>query len=155
MRGRRTIVRVSVAVVVLLLVVVVLVLLLRQYRCRVRALEATLVRLRAATGLAEVGADGVTPLISVEILNGPELAARESWAARWFGSLAPHYVGREVAARAAAQMAEQLTREGVRAEVRIGVPAPVEVGEPGPAGETVVAGVHDARSRSRALKIRR
>lgn len=70
-----------------------------------------------------------TPLITVEILNAQELAARESWAARRFGGLVPRWVGREVAARAAAQIAEQLAEQGVRAVVRV-------VDPPDPAGET-------------------
>jgi hypothetical protein len=62
------------------------------------------------------------PVLLVEILNPRELAARESWAARHFGSLVPRVVGREVASRAAEQMAEQLAEQGVRAEVRIVAP---------------------------------
>lgn len=59
------------------------------------------------------------PVLRVEVLNPHELAARESWAARRFGSLVPRIVAREVAARAAEQMAEQLAEQGVRADVRI------------------------------------
>lgn len=62
------------------------------------------------------------PVLLIEILNPHELAARESWAARHFGTLVPRVVGREVAARAAEQMAEQLAEQGVRAEVRIVAP---------------------------------
>ncbi len=64
----------------------------------------------------------VYPLLAVEIRNPHELAARESWAARRFGTLVPRVVGREVAARAAEQLAEQLAARGVDAEVRIVTP---------------------------------
>lgn len=64
----------------------------------------------------------VNPVLLIEILNPHELAARESWAARHFGTLVPRVVGREVAARAAEQMAEQLAEQGVQADVRIVVP---------------------------------
>lgn len=64
------------------------------------------------------------PVITVEIRNAQELAAKESWAARRFGSLVPGMVNREVAAKAAQRMADQLAEQGVRAEVRVVAPPP-------------------------------
>lgn len=99
--------------------------------------QATAVRERVAgldtevTALERLAADPdevparsspVNPLISVEILNARELAARESLLARRFGSFLPRVVAREVAARAAAQLAEQLAEQGVRADVRVLAP---------------------------------
>lgn len=75
-----------------------------------------------AVELAQAPGEPVHPVLLIEILNPHELAARESWAARHFGTLVPRVVGREVAARAAEQMAEQLAEQGVRAEVRIVAP---------------------------------
>lgn len=92
---------------------------------RVAALDAEVGALEAATGArpAMLRAGPLNPLISVEIRNAHELAARESALARRFGTLVPRIVGREVAARAAAQLAEQLSEQGVRADVRIVAPA--------------------------------
>ncbi|MFC4947078.1 hypothetical protein [Pseudonocardia sp. GCM10023141] len=81
---------------------------------QVGELEAT-AEGRAPALRAPVG----NPMLSVEILNAHELASRESWVARRFGTLVPRIVGREVAARAAAQLVAGLTEQGVRAEVRI------------------------------------
>lgn len=95
---------------------------------QVRALRARMGRVDGELGsleseVAETAllrrASPHNPLIAVEILNSHELAARESWAARRFGTLVPRLVGREVAARAAQQLAEQLAEQGVRAEVRV------------------------------------
>lgn len=114
-----------VVLVVLVLELVVGVLLLvsaRRMRARMRALEAAQQGLEAElAGIPPGGA--LNPLLSVEILNAPELAARESWAARTFGALVPRLIVREVAARAATQMSRQLDAEGVEADVRIVVPA--------------------------------
>jgi hypothetical protein len=82
------------------------------------ALDAQAIEQARARGPAEPA----HPVLLIEILNPHELAARESWAARHFGTLVPRVVGREVAARAAEQMAEQLAEQGVRAEVRIVAP---------------------------------
>lgn len=114
-----------VVLVVLVLELVVGVLLLvsaRRMRARMRALEAAQQGLEAElAGIPPGGA--LNPLLSVEILNAPELAARESWAARTFGALVPRLIVREVAARAATQMSRQLDAEGVEADVRIVAPA--------------------------------
>jgi hypothetical protein len=117
---------VSIALTVLLLVELaaggVLYLSWRAHRERVEAFQA---RVRAdRPDQPSAGADAVTPFLSVEILNAQELAARESWAAKRFGTLMPRRIGRDVAERAAGQMAEQLAAEGVRAEVRIVGPQP-------------------------------
>lgn len=92
---------------------------------RVAALDAEVGDLEAVTGgrPATLRAAAANPLISVEILNAHELAARESVLARRFGTLVPRIVGREVAARAAAQLAAQLAEQGVLADVRIVAPA--------------------------------
>jgi hypothetical protein len=63
-----------------------------------------------------------TPPITVQIHNFQELAARESWAARRLGSLVPRLVGREVANRAAEQVAAGLTEQGVVADVHVADP---------------------------------
>jgi hypothetical protein len=108
-----------VVLVVLVLELVVAGVLLRQ----ARSLRGRVAAMNTETpGRAEaVPAVGspLHPLIEVEILNAQELAARESWAARRFGTLVPRLVRREVAARAAEQLAEQLAEQGVRAEVRV------------------------------------
>jgi hypothetical protein len=111
---------VLVVLVLELLVAAVLLWQARKLRPRIAAVDAEVDGLEAAVdGEPAVMSDTPNPLISVEILNAHELAARESWAARRFGTLVPRIVGREVAARAAQQMSEQLVEQGVRAEVRI------------------------------------
>jgi hypothetical protein len=99
----------------------------RALRERVRELEEEL-----ELPVEEVEAPP-TPPITVQIENPQELAARESWAARRFGALVPRVVGREVANRAAQQITDELTRQGVRAEVRV-LGGPVLRAEPPAAG---------------------
>lgn len=114
-------VAVLVVLVLELLVGAVLLRQARRLRERVTAFDGELRELEAdVDGMPDVPrAAPANPLIAVEILNAHELAARESWAARRFGTLVPRLVGREVAARAAQQLAEQLAEQGVRADVRI------------------------------------
>lgn len=57
-------------------------------------------------------------LISIEILNPVELAAKESAIAGPVGSLAPNLIRRIVYQRTAAMLREQLLEYGVRADVR-------------------------------------
>ncbi|MGQ0576420.1 MAG: hypothetical protein ACT4RN_19770 [Pseudonocardia sp.] len=116
---------------------------------RLRSLRGAAQRVHvAAQGQAiPAGGPGSTvPLITVEIRNAPELAARESWAARRFGALVPRYVEREVVARAAARMVEQLAEQGVRADVRVleppGPPAPGRAEELLDGGTTGVRDMH-------------
>jgi hypothetical protein len=111
----------AVAVLVLGAEVAAAVLLVRAAR-RLRDREAALPRPVADDAIDARRTSPVHPLLAVEILNAGELAARESWAARRFGTLVPRIVGREVAARAAEQMAEQLAAQGVRADVRVVAP---------------------------------
>lgn len=116
---------VLVVLVLELLVAAVLLWQARRLRARIAAVDAEVHGLETvADGAPAVVSTTSNPLISVEILNAHELAARESWAARRFGTLVPRIVGREVAARAAQQMAEQLVEQGVRADVRIVHPRP-------------------------------
>lgn len=91
-------------------------------RDRVAATEGALDAHAVELARAPRPAEPAHPVLLIEILNPHELAARESWAARHFGTLVPRVVGREVAARAAEQMAEQLAEQGVRAEVRVVAP---------------------------------
>lgn len=110
------------AVLVLELVVGVLLLVsVRRVRARMQAVEEAQQALEAELAGIPPGA-ALNPLLSIEILNAPELAARESWAARRFGALVPRLIVREVAARAATQMSRQLDAQGVAAEVRIVAP---------------------------------
>lgn len=57
-------------------------------------------------------------LISIEILNPMELAAKESWVAGALGSVTPTLVRRLVYQRAAQMVREELKGHGVTAEVR-------------------------------------
>lgn len=113
-----------VVLVVLVLELIVGALLLvsaRRMRDRMRELEAAQQQIEAElAGIPPGGA--LNPLLSIEILNAAELAARESWAARTFGALVPRLIVREVAARAAKQMSRQLDAQGVEAEVRVVAP---------------------------------
>ncbi|MGI5125779.1 hypothetical protein ACQEVB_03075 [Pseudonocardia sp. CA-107938] len=112
---------VLVVLVLELVVGVLLVMSVRRVRARMRAVEAAQQELEAElAGIPSGGA--LNPLLSVEILNAAELAARESWAARRFGALVPRLVVREVAARAATQMSRQLGAQGVEAEVKVVAP---------------------------------
>jgi hypothetical protein len=62
---------------------------------------------------------GRSPLISVEILNPMELAAKESPLAKAFGSLTPELVRREVYKVVYERLCTQLQEQGVVAEVRL------------------------------------
>jgi len=62
---------------------------------------------------------GHAPLISVEILNPMELAAKESALAKAFGSLTPELVRREVYKQFYQRLCLQLQEQGVVAEVRL------------------------------------
>lgn len=141
----------GIALTVLLLVElavgVVLVLLLRAHRERVTAFEARVAAERPE--LRGVGSAAVTPPILVEIRNAQELAARESWAARRFGTLMPRRVGREVAQQAAGQMAEQLAAQGVRADVTVLGPEPPRIVEE--IEETVAVGTEGVREVHRTI----
>lgn len=93
----------------------------RRMRARMRTLEVAQQELEAElAGIPPGGA--LNPLLSIEILNAAEVAARESWAARKFGSLVPRLIVREVASRAATQMSRQLGAQGIEAEVRVVAP---------------------------------
>ncbi|MGE3286404.1 MAG: hypothetical protein AB7J32_09910 [Pseudonocardia sp.] len=150
----------SVALTVLLVLELaagaVLLLRWRAHRDRVAAFESRVAE-TARPAPRDAGCEAITPPILVEILNAQELAARESWTARHFGTLVPRHVGREVAGRAAEQLAAQLATEGVRAEVTVlgpGQPASsavtdltdlidlTDLDEPGGAGP---AGVREVR----------
>jgi hypothetical protein len=58
-------------------------------------------------------------LISVEVLNPLELAARESRLAKTFGALTPDLVQREVYKQVYERMCKQLQEQGVVADVRL------------------------------------
>jgi hypothetical protein len=60
-----------------------------------------------------------TRLITIEILNPMELAARESRFAQLFGGLTPALVRQQVIQQAAARIRAQLEAEGVEADLRI------------------------------------
>lgn len=93
----------------------------RRVRARMRALVEAQQALEAElAGIPPGGA--LNPLLSIEILNAAEVAARESWAARRFGALVPRLIVREVAVRAATQMSRQLDAQGVEADVRVVAP---------------------------------
>ena len=114
-----------VVLVVLALELVVgglLLLVAKRMRGRLLQLEDQQHELEAEMAGLQPG-DRLNPLLSIEILNAAELAARESWAARKFGAFVPRLVVREVAARAAVQMSRQLAAQGVEAEVRVVAPA--------------------------------
>lgn len=68
---------------------------------------------------AALAALGRAPLISVEILNTMELAAKESALAKAFGSLTPELVRREVYKQFYQRLCLQLQEQGVVAEVRL------------------------------------
>jgi len=57
-------------------------------------------------------------LISIEILNPMELAAKETWVAGVLGSVTPTLIRRLVYQRAAQMVREELRGHGVTAEVR-------------------------------------
>ncbi|HSW13292.1 MAG TPA: hypothetical protein VLI06_10670 [Solimonas sp.] len=57
-------------------------------------------------------------LISIEILNPMELAAKETWIAGVLGSVTPTLIRRLVYQRAAQMVREELKGHGVTAEVR-------------------------------------
>jgi HAMP domain-containing protein len=113
---------VLVVLVVELVAAVLLVLAARRTRARLHELEQAQSALEAELAGIPVAAPG-NPLLSIEILNAAEVAARQSWAARTFGALVPRMIVREVASRAAEQMSRQLTAQGVEAEVRVIAPA--------------------------------
>lgn len=60
---------------------------------------------------------GQSPVITVEIHNPFELAAKENILAGPAAKLAPRLIERIVYARAAAQIAEELEQKGVKAQV--------------------------------------
>ncbi|MGE0300385.1 hypothetical protein [Pseudonocardia sp.] len=120
----------SIALTVLLLLELaagaVLLLRWRAHRERMAAFETRVAEAAVERPeLREAASGAITPPILVEILNAQELAARESWAARRFGALLPRRVGREVAGRAAEQLAAQLAAQGVRADVTVLAPEPL------------------------------
>ena len=98
---------------------------LRRVRDRMRELARRQQELSAEIAGLPPGARE-NPLLSVEILNAAEVAARQSWAARRFGGMVPGLVVRAVATRAAEQMSRQLTAYGVEAEVRVVAPVVAE-----------------------------
>lgn len=141
----------SIALTVLLLVELaagaVLLLRWRAHRERVAAFAAETGAERPE--LADPATAAITPAIRVDILNAQDLAARESWAARRFGTLMPRRVGREVAHRAAEQLADQLAAQGVRAEVTVLAAEEPPVAEQVEA--TLAAGTAGVREMHRAI----
>lgn len=91
---------------------------------RLNALETQAVALGAATGslpvdLKTVLGDGPNPMITIEILNPMEVAARESWVAGAVGNLSPPLIRSIVYKRAREQIVEQLRERGLQAKVEV------------------------------------
>lgn len=103
-------------------VFVVLLRRLEQQRQLVRTLERDHEALATAWNTLPPDARRLLPdggtLISIEILNPVELAAKESAIAGPVGSLAPNLIRKIVYQRTAAMLREQLLEHGVRADVR-------------------------------------
>lgn len=95
---------------------------LEQQRQLVRTLERDHEALATAWNTLPPDARRLLPdggtLISIEILNPVELAAKESAIAGPVGSLAPNLIRKIVYQRTAAMLREQLLEHGVRADVR-------------------------------------
>ena len=88
----------------------------RQLRAALAPLATRAAQVPAAATL-EVAGDG--PLLSVEILNPMELAAKDSWYGEKFGPLLPATVTRIVYQRAAGMLKTQLKEFGVEADVQV------------------------------------
>jgi hypothetical protein len=73
----------------------------------------------AAPELGEFFADAKSDVITVEILNPMQLAAKESWFADVFGSLTPALVRKTVLERTQQIMDKELRKYGVEAVVSI------------------------------------
>lgn len=95
---------------------------LQQQRQLVRTLEQDHQTLATAWNTLSPDARRLLPdngaLISIEILNPIELAAKESAIAGPVGSLAPNLIRKIVYQRTAAMLREQLLEHGVRADVK-------------------------------------
>ena len=107
-------------VVQILMLITLGVLLLRVRRLRTRALDGE--HLLSQTDGIEIGpriADGGGRLITVEILNPLEVAAKRVRLASVAGSVAPDLIGKVVYEQTARIMRRQLEMHGVEAEVRI------------------------------------
>lgn len=95
---------------------------LQQQRQLVRTLEQDHQALATAWNTLPPDARRLLPdggaLISIEILNPVELAAKESAIAGPVGSLAPNLIRKIVYQRTAAMLREQLLEHGVRADVK-------------------------------------
>lgn len=68
-----------------------------------------------------IASSGKQRLITVELLNPMELAAKESWFARQFGSLTPALVHKLVYAQARERVEQQMPKFGATAEVKVHV----------------------------------
>jgi hypothetical protein len=75
----------------------------------------------SAENFPTIASSGKERIITVELLNPMELAAKESWFARQFGSLTPALVHKLVYAQARDRVEEQMPNFGAVAEVKVHV----------------------------------
>ncbi len=96
---------------------------LQQLKRLLEALERDQQQLAGAWNALPAAAAGLLPadkaLLSIEILNAAELAARESRFAHVLGSLTPQLLRRLVYQQTAEVMRAELVKHGVQAEVRL------------------------------------
>jgi hypothetical protein len=104
--------------IVTLMVVGVLIWRLRQFQARALRVEA-LIGATEATELDPAILAGSDRIITVEILNPLEVAAKRVKLASVVGSVAPSVIAKVVYEQTAKIMRNQLTMQGVEAEVRI------------------------------------
>jgi hypothetical protein len=75
----------------------------------------------SADNFPTIASSGKKRLITVELLNPMQLAAKESWFARQFGTLTPALVHKLVYAQARDRVEQQMPNFGATAEVKVHV----------------------------------
>lgn len=90
--------------------------------------EVVRLRLQANALALKVGSEAATleglvggraPVISIEILNPMEVAAKESWVAGALGNLSPALIRGIVYKQASEQLRQELTLRGIQSDVRV------------------------------------